>query len=107
MIDRKRFLMIALSLSAGLADADSPYYVGRYCEIEGAYTDDGRQVTGECYMYSDRYGELDGAQTEDGESVTGECFRYSETYAELDGAETDSGVAASGECFFYDLNRLR
>jgi len=76
-------------------------FEGRYCELDGATTEDGEQVTGECYMYSDQYGELDGAQTETGESVTGECYRYSENYAELEGAKTESGKTVSGECYFY------
>lgn len=76
-------------------------FEGRYCELDGATTENGKQVTGECYMYSDQYGELDGAQTENGESVTGECYRYSESYAELEGAETESGKSVSGECYFY------
>lgn len=107
MINSKTISVMALCAVGGLADADGSYYVGRYCEIDGAETDDGRQVTGECYMYSDRYGELGGAQTEDGESVTGECFRYSNTYAELDGAETSGGISVSGECFFYGLSSRR
>ena len=52
-------------------------------------------------MYSDQYGELDGAQTENGEQVTGECYRYSDDYAELEGAQTESGKSVSGECYFY------
>ncbi|MBT4123792.1 MAG: hypothetical protein HOE35_07665 [Candidatus Ruthia sp.] len=75
----------------------------KYCELDGATTDSGKDVTGECYMYSDKYGELEGAETEDGESVSGECYRYSERYAELEGVETDSGESVSGECYFYNL----
>ena len=51
-------------------------YQGKYCELDGATTDGGKDVTGECYMYSDKYGELEGAETEDGEPVTGECYFY-------------------------------
>jgi hypothetical protein len=54
-------------------------------------------------MYSDKYGELDGAETEDGEAISGECYRYSQRYAELEGAETESGESVSGECYFYNL----
>lgn len=75
----------------------------KYCELEGATTDSGKDVTGECYMYSDKYGELEGAETEDGESVSGECYRYSERYAELEGVETENGESVSGECYFYNL----
>ena len=28
---------------------------GRYCELEGAYTEDGRAVSGECYIYWNFY----------------------------------------------------
>jgi hypothetical protein len=52
-------------------------------------------------MYSKDYGELDGAETENGVSVSGECYRYSKDYAELEGAETENGEAVSGECYFY------
>lgn len=89
---------LVLLMASGASAAD---YEGRYCELEGATTESGEQVTGECYMYSDRYGELEGAQTENGESVSGECCRYSESYAELEGAETESGESVSGECYFY------
>ncbi len=75
----------------------------KYCELDGATTDSGKDVTGECYMYSDKYGELEGAETEDGKSVSGECYRYSERYAELEGAETENGESVSGECYFYNL----
>jgi hypothetical protein len=74
----------------------------KYCELDGATTDSGKDVTGECYMYSDKYGELEGAETEDGISVSGECYRYSERYAELEGAETENGESVSGECYFYN-----
>jgi hypothetical protein len=56
-------------------------------------------------MYSEKYGELEGAETEDGESVSGECYRYSDRYAELEGASTDSGESVSGECYFYNIPR--
>ena len=26
-------------------------YQGRYCEMDGAYTESGESVTGECYIY--------------------------------------------------------
>ena len=73
-------LIMILGTSASFAD-----FTGRHCELEGATTDNGESVTGECYFYSDRYGDLEGATTDDGESVTGECYRYSEQYAELEG----------------------
>lgn len=78
-------------------------YEGKYCELDGATTESGSGVTGECYMYSDVHGEIEGAETDEGESVSGECYRYSENYAELDGAETESGETVSGDCYFYDL----
>jgi hypothetical protein len=74
---------------------------GRYCELEGAYTEDGRAVSGEFFMYSDTYGEADGARTEDGQAVYGECYRYSDDYCELEGAYTEDGRAVSGECYIY------
>ena len=37
---------------------------------------DDEAVYGECYRYSGRYCEMDGAYTESGESVTGECYIY-------------------------------
>jgi len=95
-------LMTTLIILATPANVAATSYVGLYCDIESAETDDGRKVTGECYMYSEKYGELEGAETEDGESVSGECYRYSERYAELDGASTDSGESVSGECYFYN-----
>jgi hypothetical protein len=72
-----------------------------YCELDGASTDSGEAVYGECYMYSAEYGELDGARTESGVPVSGECYRYSRDYAELEGAETEYGEGVSGECYFY------
>jgi len=71
-------------------------FANSYCELEGATTDSGEEVTGECYMYSKDYGELEGAETESGESVSGECYRYSKDYAELESAETESGESVSG-----------
>ena len=51
-------------------------YQGRYCEMDGAYTESGKAVYGEFYMYSENYGEADGAYTEAGEAVYGECYIY-------------------------------
>lgn len=76
-------------------------FTGRYCELEGARTERGERVNGECYFYSDRYGDLEGARTESGESVSGECYRYSGRYAELEGARTENGDRVSGECYIY------
>lgn len=101
----KTSLAAALIILATPANVVATSYVGLYCDIESAETDDGRQVTGECYMYSEKYGELEGAETEDGESVSGECYRYSDRYAELEGASTDSGESVSGECYFYNIPR--
>ncbi len=92
-------IFVALILLAPNINAQD--YQGKYCELDGAETDSGKSVTGECYMYSDKYGELDGAETEDGESVSGECYRYSRRYAELESAETEDGESVSGECYFY------
>ena len=39
-------LFMILGTSASLAD-----FTGRYCELEGATTDEGESVTGECYIY--------------------------------------------------------
>ena len=91
---------ILISLSFNLNSQD---YQGEYCDLEGATTDSGKDVTGECYMYSNQYGDLEGAETEDGESVSGECYRYSERYADLESAETESGESVSGECYFYSI----
>ena len=52
-------------------------------------------------MYSDKYGEADGAYTDSGESVYGECYRYSGRYCEMEGAYTESGDAVYGECYIY------
>jgi hypothetical protein len=76
-------------------------YQGRYCEMDGVYTESGEPVYGEFYMWSDKYGESDGAYTSSGESVHGECYRYSGRYCEMDGAYTDSGESVSGECYIY------
>ena len=51
-------------------------FSGSYCEMDGAYTDSGKAVYGEFYMYSDKYGEADGAYIEDGIAVYVECYRY-------------------------------
>ena len=79
------FAIIALCTS-------SVSYANSYCELEGAYTDSGETVTGQCYMYSQDYGELEGAVTENGEFVTGQCYRYSKDYAELDLAVTKQAI---------------
>ena len=53
--------MNALSLFAILPfcslNLNAQDYQGKYCELDGATTDSGQEVTGECYMYSDQYGE--------------------------------------------------
>src|SRR5690606_6621754 len=49
----------ALLLFSPMAFGES--YVGKYCELDGAETENGVEVTGECYMYSEEYGELEGA----------------------------------------------
>ena len=66
-------LTLVLSLGISTSHAD---FTGRYCELDGAVTENGDSVTGECYRYSEQYAELEGATTEDGESVTGECYIY-------------------------------
>lgn len=76
-------------------------YQGRYCEMDGAYTESGKIVYGEFFMYSENYGEADGAYTEDNEYVYGECYRYSGNYCEMDGVYTDSGEAVTGGCYIY------
>ena len=76
-------------------------FQGRYCEMDGVYTDSGKTVYGEFYMYSDEYGESDGAYTEDYEAVYGECYRYSDRYCEMDGAYTESGEGVYGVCYIH------
>ena len=39
-------LFMILGTSASLAD-----FTGKYCELEGATTENGESVTGECYIY--------------------------------------------------------
>jgi hypothetical protein len=90
-------LALSLNVSAFTLNAE-----GKYCEIEGAYTFNGKSVYGEFYMYSNAYGEANGVYTEDGEFVYGECYRYSERYCELEGAYTSEGESVSGECYIYD-----
>jgi len=72
----KTSLVAALIILATPANVVATSYVGWYRDIESAETDDGRQVTGECYMYSEKYVELDGASTDSGEPVSGECYFY-------------------------------
>lgn len=93
------FALVVLVLSQQACSASAE---GKYCELEGARTADGKAVTGSFYMYSDKYGEADSAFTEDYEPVYGECYRYSESYCELEGARTRDGVAVYGECYIYD-----
>ena len=96
------FLLITtVTCSIGFASVSLTSFEGRYCEMDGAYTDSGKSVYGDFYMYSDKYGESDGAYTEDGEAVYGECYRYSGRYCEMDGAYTESGESVSGECYIY------
>ena len=96
------FLLITtVTCSIGFATVSLASFEGRYCEMDGAYTDSGKSVYGDFYMYSDKYGESDGAYTEDGEAVYGECYRYSGRYCEMDGAYTESGESVSGECYIY------
>ena len=41
-------ILVICSLLGGNAYAE---YQGRYCEMDGAYTDSGEAVYGECYIY--------------------------------------------------------
>lgn len=77
------------------------HFTGSYCELEGAYTDSGKYVYGEFWMYSNDYGEADSAYTEDGDAVYGECYRYNGRYCELEGAYTSIGENVYGECYIY------
>ncbi len=75
-----RYLLILISViiiyfPTNILLADD-HYIGRYCEMDGAYTEYGEDVYAEFYMYSNRYGESDGAYTESGEYVYGECYIY-------------------------------
>ena len=45
----KKLLLLLLLLSFSFAGNTS--YQGRYCEMDGAYTDSGDAVYGECYIY--------------------------------------------------------
>jgi hypothetical protein len=99
----KAVVAVGLVLSMAFAsDASGESLEGRYCELQNAETDDGRDVDGSCYMYSDTHGQLTGAETEDGEEVTGSCYSYSESYGAIDSAETESGVDVSGDCYFAE-----
>ena len=42
------FLLILMFAGIGISQAD---FSGRYCEMEGAYTESGDAVYGECYIY--------------------------------------------------------
>jgi len=42
------FLLILMLTGIGVSQAD---FSGRYCEMEGAYTESGDAVYGECYIY--------------------------------------------------------
>ena len=46
-----RLILILLLLIPSLSWADG-HFVGRYCELDGVYTNDGEYVTGSCYMWS-------------------------------------------------------
>ena len=77
-------------------------FSGYYCELE-AYTESGKTVYGEFWMYSDNYGEADSAYTEDDEAVYGECYRPDNSrYCEMDGAYTENDEAVYGDCYIYD-----
>ena len=93
------FLLILIFVGIGTSLAD---YSGKYCEMDGAYTESGEYVYGEFYMYSDKYGEAHGAYTDSGEYIYGECYRYSGRYCEMDGAYTESGDAVYGKCYIFD-----
>ena len=94
-------LLSILSIGSINTSFANGHYAGKYCEIEGAYTSNGKLVQGEGYFYSDRHGELEGAYTEDGIPVNGELYRYSGRYAEFDGVYTSNGESVSGECYIY------
>ena len=73
----KKFILIFIPLlSFIISTSVDAQFQGRYCEMDGAYTESGETVYGEFYMYSERYGEADNVYTESGEYVYGECYRY-------------------------------
>ena len=94
-----KILLTLIILIPSLSWADG-HFVGRYCELDGVYTNDGEYVTGSCYMWSNDYGELDGAYTIDGEYVSGECYRYSDNFADVTGY-TSNGTYVTGDCYFW------
>ena len=73
------------------------HFTGRYAECRGT-TDDGENVSGECYLYSNTYGDFSGT-TDDGESASGECWRWSDNYADLESVSTDNGESVTGDCY--------
>ena len=42
------FLLILIFACIGTSQAD---FSGKYCEMDGAYTESGDEVYGECYIY--------------------------------------------------------
>ena len=46
------FLFITtVTFSIGFASVSFASFEGRYCEMDGAYTESGESVSGECYIY--------------------------------------------------------
>jgi len=67
------FLLILIFVGIGTSQAD---FSRKYCEMDGAYTESGEYVYGECYRDSGRYCEMDGAYTESGDAVYGKCYIF-------------------------------
>tara|TARA_Y100000591_G_scaffold256578_1_gene228550 strand:+ start:235 stop:519 length:285 start_codon:yes stop_codon:yes gene_type:complete len=90
----KKLFLLSLILSSPIFAED---YQGRFCELN-AYTESGKNVYGQFYMYSNNYGEASGAFTEDNETVFGDCFRYSGRVCKLENAYTQDGEVVYGLC---------
>lgn len=96
MIQEKRPLLILLILSTVLLSTTEFRAADEYMHCKGKTTT-GKQVIGECYLYSSTHGDFSG-RTEDGEQATGKCCKSSKSSAELEFASTEDGEKITGKC---------
>jgi len=96
MIQEKRPLLVLLILSTVLLSTTELRAADEYMHCKGKTTT-GKQVIGECYLYSSTYGDFSG-RTEDGKQAAGKCCKSSKLSAELEFASTEDGEKITGNC---------
>ena len=96
MIQEKRPLLVLLILYTVLLSTTEFRAADEYMHCKGKTTT-GKQVIGECYLYSSTYGDFSG-RTEDGKQATGKCCKSSKSLAELEFASTEDGEKIMGKC---------